>query len=330
MKKLIIAIAIVSSWNSFAQTLFVPQGTNGIGTSSSNIGIGTSNPNELLHINGNVRGSDEFNGALKLNTASGFLIFGCQSSSSCDFLTDRNAFVFNKPVFTSELKSQTSLSFKSSDSIDFRVSEQSVLKVKNNALNIYKELNVNNQSINLISGTFEINPGANLANFKLIGVSSYGHIYSDYRKNLYFRSMTAGPSYATLLLEDGGNVGIGFNTSYNPNVASVPQGFKLAVNGGILCEEIKVIADVPAADYVFEDAYPLLNLTQVEDFIRQNKHLPDIPSAQDFKVNGYKVGEMDNLLLQKIEELTLYVIEQNKKLNEQENIILSLQKKIDK
>jgi len=94
------------------------------------------------------------------------------------------------------------------------------------------------------------------------------------------------------------------------------SGYKLAVDGGILCEEVKVIANVPSADYVFEKGYNLRSLGEVEAYVNENKHLPDVPSAKEFKENGYKMGDMDNLLLQKIEELTLYIIEQQKQIDE--------------
>ncbi len=91
------------------------------------------------------------------------------------------------------------------------------------------------------------------------------------------------------------------------------------VNGGILCEKVKVIVDVPNSDYVFEPEYKLMTLKDVKDFVNQNKHLPEVPSAACFKEEGYNIGEMDDLLLRKVEELTLYIIqleEQNKNLEE--------------
>lgn len=97
------------------------------------------------------------------------------------------------------------------------------------------------------------------------------------------------------------------------------SGYKLAVDGGILCEEVKVISNVPSADYVFENGYNLRTLNEVEAFVNENKHLPDVPSAKEFKENGYKMGDMDNLLLQKIEELTLYIIEQQKQIDDLKN-----------
>lgn len=80
----------------------------------------------------------------------------------------------------------------------------------------------------------------------------------------------------------------------------------------ILCDEIKVIATIPQSDYVFEPYYKLKSLSEVEAFVKENKHLPEVPSAEEFKRDGYKVGEKDDLLLRKVEELTLYMIELQK------------------
>ncbi|MBP5371437.1 MAG: hypothetical protein J6Y55_05875 [Bacteroidales bacterium] len=112
---------------------------------------------------------------------------------------------------------------------------------------------------------------------------------------------------------------IGKFTNVSINGANTSNSYKLAVNSGILCEELKVMADVPSSDFVFEANYNLKPLSEVEAFVTENKHLPDVPSAKEFKENGYKVGEMDNLLLQKIEELTLYIIDLQKQIEELKN-----------
>jgi hypothetical protein len=98
-----------------------------------------------------------------------------------------------------------------------------------------------------------------------------------------------------------GNVGIG--------TTSVGTA-KLAVNGKIEATEVVVQTTVP--DYVFEDDYKLMPLSKVEQNIKQNKHLPDIPSAKEVEKTGLNLGEMSSKLLKKIEELTLYVIELKK------------------
>ena len=72
-------------------------------------------------------------------------------------------------------------------------------------------------------------------------------------------------------------------------------------------------------DYVFEEDYTLRPLSEVEAFIAANNHLPDVPSQTEIETNGAELGEMNRILLQKIEELTLYIIEQDKRIQELEN-----------
>ncbi len=90
--------------------------------------------------------------------------------------------------------------------------------------------------------------------------------------------------------------------------ATAPAGYKLAVGGKIVAEEIVVKLQANWPDYVFESTYKLPSLSELERFIIANKHLPDVPSAQEVKENGLSVGEMNTILLKKVEELTLHVI----------------------
>lgn len=85
---------------------------------------------------------------------------------------------------------------------------------------------------------------------------------------------------------------------------------ELHVEGTILAREIKVEAQT--ADFVFEEDYYLRPLEEVESFILENKHLPEIPNAAQMEADGTNLAEMNKLLLMKIEELTLYMIEQQK------------------
>ena len=85
---------------------------------------------------------------------------------------------------------------------------------------------------------------------------------------------------------------------------------KLDVAGTITATEIKVEAQT--ADFVFEEDYQLKSLEEVEQFVQENKHLPDVPSAKQMEESGVGLAEMNKLLLQKVEELTIYMIEQNK------------------
>jgi len=84
---------------------------------------------------------------------------------------------------------------------------------------------------------------------------------------------------------------------------------KLTVKGNIHAEEVKVDLSVPGPDYVFKEGYDLKSLAEVKKYIEEKGHLPNIPSAQEMEENGIQLGEMNMKLLEKIEELTLYVLE---------------------
>jgi hypothetical protein len=115
--------------------------------------------------------------------------------------------------------------------------------------------------------------------------------------------------YNLSLQPNGGNIGIGTTDT---------KGYKLAVNGDAIFTKVKVKQYGSWADYVFEPTYKLPSLQQVEQFIQQHKHLPEVPSAKEVEEKGLDVGENQAVLLKKIEELTLYIIEQNKKIEKLE------------
>ena len=111
-------------------------------------------------------------------------------------------------------------------------------------------------------------------------------------------------------IKPNGSVGIGTRN---------PGGWKLAVNGKIRSKEIKV--ETAWSDFVFENDYDLPTLKEVEKQIKEKGHLKNIPSAEEVSKNGIFLGEMNAKLLQKIEELTLYLIQQEKRIKKLERII---------
>jgi hypothetical protein len=135
--------------------------------------------------------------------------------------------------------------------------------------------------------------------------------------------------YNNAIVANDGKVGIG---TANPDE-------KLTVKGKIHAEEVRIDLLVPA-DYVFQKYYTgksslkadyvMPTLDQVAQYTKTNNHLPSIPSAEEMKKNGVQLGEMNNLLLQKIEELTLYAIEQQKKLDAQNKQLELLSERLSK
>jgi hypothetical protein len=116
---------------------------------------------------------------------------------------------------------------------------------------------------------------------------------------------------AGIRITSDGNVGIGIKL----NSATNPNNYKLAVNGVIGCKALKVETTItPWPDYVFEKNYKLKTIPELEVFLKENKHLPNVPSAAEVTKEGIDVATMDAKLLEKIEELSLYIIEQNKRI----------------
>lgn len=110
----------------------------------------------------------------------------------------------------------------------------------------------------------------------------------------------------------GGNIGIGTTDT---------KGYKLAVNGSVIATAVTVKLYNEWADYVFNDDYKLLSLTEVKKYIDKNHHLPDMPSAAQVQKDGLNLGEINTALTRKVEELTLYLIEKNEQLNKQQKEI---------
>jgi len=128
---------------------------------------------------------------------------------------------------------------------------------------------------------------------------------------------TEGAGNYSLFLKDDGKIGMGVtddNTDGKFCASALPNGYRLYVNGGILTTKVKVSNYCSAnwADYVFADDYQLKPLSEVEAYIKENKHLPNIPSAQAIEDEGLDLAEIASKQMEKIEEVTLYLIQMEK------------------
>jgi len=122
-------------------------------------------------------------------------------------------------------------------------------------------------------------------------------------------------------LNSMGNLLIGKITQGNPS-------YLLDVSGSVRANAVVVNTD--SSDFVFEPTYKLNSLTWIPKYIKQNHHLPEIQSAKEMQTIGMNLGENQTKLLQKIEELTLYLIEKDKKEKEQEAINKALMERLNK
>lgn len=97
--------------------------------------------------------------------------------------------------------------------------------------------------------------------------------------------------------------------------------YRLILDGKMIAEEVRIQNSTSWPDYVFADEYKLLSLKEVEESINQNHHLPGVPSAKEVESEGIALGEMSKILMEKIEELTLYTIKQQKEIDQLMNLL---------
>jgi|GEM_PF-1388904 len=143
------------------------------------------------------------------------------------------------------------------------------------------------------------------------------------KEGMRISSLNDGLSFDANNIRMSGKVGINTDNKFTGD-----YDYTLAVNGGILTSEVYVKEVDEWHDYVFDEDYQLMPLSDLERYIQNNRHLPDLPSKTDVTEKGYNMVEMEGALLKKIEELTLYTIELQRQLQTQKQIIEQLQETI--
>ncbi len=317
---------------------------------SGKLGIGIQ-PSEKLHINGAIRGNQP-GGALRVKTDYGSLDLGAQNGSWAHIYSDLPKFIFNKPIYsiTGEFSSYASnnliletngnarMTILSNGNAGIGVTNpQGILQVRGTYDNswIYFSSNAGMNSTkynpkvgNGLAFTWNYSGGQEESIINYSGSSVARLDFTSWDGTNLTTEMTlkkgslgigtktpsskldvVGDAKISSTLNVTGHVGIGTAST------SETIGAMLTVKGKIHAEEVIVDLAVPA-DYVFKSSYKLMPLYQVEQYVTANSHLPEIPSAGEITKNGMNMGEMQNKLLQKIEELTLYVIEQQKQIDE--------------
>ncbi|RAI99473.1 hypothetical protein LX64_04607 [Chitinophaga skermanii] len=182
-----------------------------------------------------------------------------------------------------------------------------VVRGYNRTSSVYIPTQIVGGNNNTTAFTFNLSDGyyfTNLANSSMLGTDATGKLISS----------------NSIIYLDRTNNNVGINTTDT-------KGYKLAVNGNVIANKITVKA-YPWADFVFDDNYKLPSLASVEAFIKQHKHLPNIPPAKEVADKGIELGDINSKLLQTVEELTLHAIEQEKLLKTQQQQIEQQQKLI--
>ncbi len=170
-----------------------------------------------------------------------------------------------------------------------------------------------------------LNMGGTGINFYTANEAAFGGAVFPTDTSLVIWSNSGANNYL-VLQPSWGNTGVG---TYTPNAklhvngttgilvggnsARIATGYSLSVDGKIMAEEVTVQNSTAWPDYVFANDYKLMPLDELEASINKNKHLPNIPAAAEVEKNGIMLGDMNRKLMEKVEELTLYIIELNKK-----------------
>ncbi len=159
-------------------------------------------------------------------------------------------------------------------------------------------------------------PAANQGSLSFDNVSN-AVISTNGETNLF---ISLAGNVSTTFLWDG-RVGIGTQN---------PGSFKLAVEGSLGARKVVVTQASPFPDYVFQPGYALSSLTNVEDYIRMHGRLPGLPSADSVAINGLDLGNVQTKSVEKIEELTLYIIKQNKQIDSLQQTIRTQEERISR
>ena len=345
MKKIIILFLGCISFGSISAQ-WTTNGNNIYNSNSGNVGIGTTNPQSLLDVSGQLRigktgsagridfarpGDGNYQGSLGWATdeilrqyfsggSSSYRISSWINNQLTDVVTVNN----NGNVGIGTTSPSEKLTLQGNMLIDgvsypkIQLSNRLMLQVPIALENSYTRSFVGqniawNGTTNKWSVSDQVYSDFSMMRFENSGtISFYNKVNAGAQPELSNGELEA---YRRMTIDYYGNVGIG---------TTAPQGYKLAVNGDAIFTKAKVKLFANWPDYVFHYTYRLRPLAELEKFIEQNKHLPDVPSAAEVEKNGLDLGDNQALLLKKIEELTLYVIELKKENEQQQKEIQAL------
>src|SRR5690554_2405797 len=280
---------------------------------NGNVGINTTTPTALLHTVGSLRFQN------LIDASSPFRLLGVDSNG--------NVYRYSPSDFGGGSVSD----------FDWLKPDGTTPSSIND--NIYTNgfvgINVSNPVANLhTNGTLRFeNIAENTNPFRVLGTDSLGNVFK-YNPSEFSGNSTSDFDWlkpdGTIPTSINDNIYTNGKVAINTNVFPSQVGnvnvssYSLFVTGGILTEEVRVALVGDWADFVFEDGYPLESLEKVEEHIKEKKHLKGVPSEKEVKEDGIELVEMNKILLMKVEELTLYVIELNKRLNAQQEEIKQL------
>jgi len=329
MKKIILTIASIAILSQISNAQLYSSGNNVIAGSS--VGIGTSAPlsTTKMHVYSNSAGATELiRMQQNVSTSYGrFTMYNDNTSNYATFTKYGSSYAGGYAGVTSQYPYANLLAFGNNGG-SFLISNGgnvgiSLFKGGTSKLKFHANYTTENVGI---GGNAEPTTSVHFNNAKTgdtlkLTNTTTGHLAAD---GLEIR--TTGNA-ASIVNREASTLAFGTNNTSRMSISSAgtvsigtvtePAGYKLYVETGILTEKVKVALKSGSnwSDYVFADDYKLMPLQEVETYVTENKHLPNVPSADEVVKNGIDVATMDAKLLEKIEELTLYVIQLQKEVD---------------
>jgi hypothetical protein len=260
------------------------------------VGIGTPFPITKLHIiDGQDAGMD--------GSSNGFIMVG--ETSGTNLLIDNNEIVARSGVSTPA-------------TLNLQNDGGNLAIGGNTTINATTTFNgtATHQATTTVNAQFTVNGHATMTNngeaLAITGTNPFMQFYQGNTAHGFIQqsgnNLFMGVNGGNLRL-DAAQVAIG-------SIVAGSSAYKLAVTGKVICEEVKVKLSGNWPDYVFSPEYKRPTLNELETFIKANRHLPNIPAAAEVEQNGMEVGDMQKKMMEKIEELTLYIIDLKKEIDE--------------
>ncbi|HNQ83687.1 MAG TPA: hypothetical protein PLW31_11075 [Bacteroidales bacterium] len=292
---------------------WAPNGSHIYNTNAGNVGVGYNTPASLLHVGKNM--TEPTIRVQNFGGAGGATFQMIDNASTADWkfkATNTGGFKIRDNAFAMDVITVEPNSLANA----FYIDAAGFIGMGTNAPSDNLHIISDSYPFIFVEGTLA---GGNQGiAFRENSVTRGWIYYSGSADGVRINAHSSGGSRNDIFIKSDGRVCIGTTTA--------ATGYALSVNGKAACTEVLVDNTADWPDYVFSDEYDLMSLEELEQSIKENNHLPGIPSATEVEENGILLGEMQKNLLEKVEELTLYTIMQDKQIKELQMKIEALEK----
>ncbi|MBB6129954.1 hypothetical protein [Mucilaginibacter lappiensis] len=342
MKKLIFLLSLFLSFSSFVHAQWTTNGANTITSTTNSVGIGTTTPDEKLVVSGNVKAILDPNPNFISKNVVRIMTLGVSGITGAQNWTLRGVYQYGGGVLLNSAGGDLDI-IKSLDGntiLGTKFDGTTLGSVGIGTTTPAAQLDVaTNSFIGTLGGKFNTpltlikNGDVNGTDNPVLLIKHSGtgsNIFASAASDIGIINIQGfNTTVANKAINSNNNFYVFTNGTVGVNTNYIPSGYQLAVNGSAIATSVTVQLKSSWPDYVFKKNYQLPSLQDVKTYIDQNQHLPETPSAQEIAKDGLNLGEMNKLLMKKVEELTLYLIEENRAKKEQESINHKQQTQID-